>query len=82
MKELTPPQPFWFLFKYYPVAPEDYKTATSYLQNLTNLLRDGRVKPVKHRLMPGGLENIKEGFEELRSGRVRGEKLVYKIDEA
>lgn len=29
--------------------------------------------------MPGGLGNISEGFEELRQGRVRGEKLVYAV---
>lgn len=72
-------QPFWFLFKYYPAVLSDYKTASTYLKNLTGLLMDGKVVPVKHRLMPGGLANISQGFDEMRSGRVRGEKLVYKI---
>jgi len=73
-------QPFWFLFKYYPAVPLDYKTASTYLKNLTDLLENGKVVPVKHRLMPGGLANISQGFDEMRSGRVRSEKLVYKID--
>ncbi|KAL8645113.1 MAG: hypothetical protein Q9210_006887 [Variospora velana] len=72
-------KPFWFLFKYYPALPSHYETATSYLKSLTGLLETGRVEPVKHRLMPGGLENINQGFDEMRNGRVRGEKLVYKI---
>ena len=29
--------------------------------------------------MPGGLGDIGEGFEEIRAGRVRGEKLVYRV---
>lgn len=80
MAELTQIKPFWFLLRYYPSVPDDYETAITYLKDLTGLLRDGTVKPVRHRLMPGGLKNIKEGFEEMRSGRVRGEKLVYKVD--
>lgn len=37
-----------------------------------------------YRLMPGGLADIGKGFEEMRAGRVRGEKLVYRVggDEA
>lgn len=74
-------QPFWFLFKYYPAVPSDYTTATNYLKSLTDLLQDGKVHPVKHRLMPGGLASINQGFDEMRGGRVRGEKLVYKVGE-
>ena len=62
--------------------PNDYKIATTYLINLTGLLRDDKAKPVQHRLMPGGLEKISEGFEEIRSGRVRSEKFVYKVGAA
>ncbi len=29
--------------------------------------------------MPGGLKNIGQGFEEMRQGRNRGEKLVYAV---
>lgn len=59
--------------------PEDYKTASTYLKNLTNLLENDKVKPMKHRLMPGGLGDIGRGFEEMRQGRIRGEKLVYAV---
>lgn len=33
----------------------------------------GGVEPVKHRLMPGGLQNTNQGFDEMRGKR------VYKI---
>lgn len=72
-------QPFWFLFKYYPANAEDYKSSMDFLQALTRLLQEQKVVPVKHRLMNGGLENISRGFDEMRSGNVRGEKLVYRI---
>ncbi|KAH7313139.1 chaperonin 10-like protein [Rhexocercosporidium sp. MPI-PUGE-AT-0058] len=72
-------KPFWFLFKYYPASPEDYRSSTDYLQALTPLLREQKVVPVKHRLMSGGLESISLGFDEMRLGRVRGEKLVYRV---
>ncbi|KAL8833883.1 MAG: hypothetical protein Q9170_004030 [Blastenia crenularia] len=72
-------KPFWFLFKYYPPVPADYETATHYLKSLPGLLLSGKVQPVKHRLMPGGLASINQGFDEMRSGRVRGQKLVYSV---
>lgn len=72
-------QPFWFLFKHYPAMPEDYNSASTYLKNLTCLLEEGKVVPVPHRIMPGGLGDIGKGFEEIRAGRVRGEKLVYRV---
>ncbi|MCJ1259092.1 hypothetical protein MMC24_006927 [Lignoscripta atroalba] len=72
-------KPFWFLFKYYAASPEDYKTASTYMKKLPGLLKEGKVVPVRHRLMPGGLGDIGKGFEEMRAGRVRGEKLVYRV---
>lgn len=72
-------KPFWFLFKHYPAMPEDYNSASTYLKNLTCLLEEGKVVPVPHRIMPGGLGDIGKGFEEIRAGRVRGEKLVYRV---
>ena len=75
-------KPFWFLFRYYAAAPADYETATAYIRRLPELLSSGVLKPVPHRLMPGGLKKIGEGFAELKAGRVKGEKLVYRVAEA
>lgn len=58
---------------------EDYKSASTYLKNLTRLLEEEKVVPVPHRLMPGGLGDIGKGFEEIRGRMVRGEKLVYRV---
>lgn len=72
-------KPFWFLFKYYPPAPADYQNASRYMKKLPSLLQQGKVDPVRSRLMPGGLAAIGEGFAEMRAGKVRGEKLVYTV---
>lgn len=73
-------QPFWFLFKYYPASPTDYAIASKNPKQLTGLLESGKVRPVRHRLVEGGLETgIVNGFEEMQAGRVRGEKLVVRV---
>lgn len=73
-------KPFWFLFKYYPASPTDYAIASKNLKQLTGLLESGKVRPVRHRLVEGGLETgIVKGFEEMQAGRVRGEKLVVRV---
>ena len=37
------------------------------------------IVPVKHRLMHGGLGDIGQGFAEMKSGRVGGKNLVYRV---
>lgn len=75
-----PTQPFWFLFKYYPASPTDHAIASKNLKQLTALLESGTVRPVRHRLVAGGLETgLAKGFEEMKAGRVRGEKLVVRV---
>ena len=49
------------------------------MKKLPRLLQQGKVDPVRSRLMPGGLAAIGEGFAEMRAGKVRGEKLVYTV---
>ena len=65
-------QPFWFLFKYYPASAHDHHAASTYMKRLTRLLAEGKLQPISHRLMPGGLKDIGKGFEEMRQGRVKG----------
>jgi len=73
-------QPFWFLFKYYPASPTDHAVASKNLKQLTGLLESGEVRCVRHRLVDGGLERgIAKGFEEMKAGKVRGEKLVVRV---
>ena len=50
------------------------------LIQLTGLLESGRGRAVRHRLVEGGLEKrITNGFEEMKAGQVRGEKLLVLV---
>lgn len=47
------------------------------MKQLTELLESGKIRPVRHRLVSGGLEKgIAKGFEEMKAQKVRGEKVV------
>lgn len=45
------------------------------------LLAEGKLTPAPYRNGEGGLEGVLEGLDDLRNGRVSGEKLVYRVDE-
>jgi hypothetical protein len=72
-------QPFWLLFMYHPASMEDYNAGSTYMKKLTKVLNEGKIVPVKHRVMQGGLGDIAQGFAEMKAGRVKGEKLVYRV---
>lgn len=61
-----------------PKTPEDKALWEKYLGMLPELLSSGKVKPNRIREM-GGLEEILKGFQEQQEGKVRAEKLVYKV---
>ncbi|KAH7095090.1 hypothetical protein FB567DRAFT_485510 [Paraphoma chrysanthemicola] len=58
---------------------EDYLFASNFFAICEELLAAGKLKPhpIAHR--PNGLDGILDGLDELREGRVRGEKLVYSV---
>lgn len=59
-------------------TPADKAVWEKYLASLPGMLTDGKLKPNRAREF-GTLKDIPAGFEEQRQGRVRGEKLVYKV---
>lgn len=59
-------------------APEDRAFWEKYLVQLHDLLAQGKLVPNKARVF-GGLDDIPAGFKEHAEGKVRAEKLVYKI---
>lgn len=44
-------------------------------------LASGAVRAPRVRVVPGGLAGVGEGLRELREGKVKGQKLVYRISE-
>ncbi|ODQ54598.1 GroES-like protein [Saitoella complicata NRRL Y-17804] len=65
----------------YPASPEDRRVAEQLYEELPEWIQSGKVKPNTTRIVEGGLDGILRGFEEMKSGKVRGEKLVYVIKE-
>lgn len=61
-----------------PARPEDKEFWEKYIRLLPDLLSSGKIKPNIAKEL-GGLESIPEGFKLQMEGKVRAEKLVYKI---
>ncbi|KAI0205321.1 zinc-binding dehydrogenase [Astrocystis sublimbata] len=59
-------------------TPQDRKFWEKYLGILPELVASGKIKPNPSRQM-GGLDAIIEGFKLQREGKVRAEKLIYKV---
>ncbi|KAI1802752.1 GroES-like protein [Daldinia bambusicola] len=59
-------------------TPQDKALWEKYLAKLPELLSNGEIKPNKVRER-GGLDSILAGLKEHQEGKVRAEKLVYKI---
>ncbi|KAI0846545.1 GroES-like protein [Daldinia vernicosa] len=59
-------------------TPQDKALWEKYLAMLPELLSSGKIKPNRWREL-GGLDSIPTGFQEHLEGKVRTEKLVYKI---
>lgn len=60
-----------------PASQENYDFSVRCYEMLEGLLRDGKLKHQKIKLM-GGLESVEEGFQCMKDGQVRGEKIVYR----
>lgn len=59
-------------------TPQDKALWEKYLTMLPELLSSGKIRPNKVREL-GGFDSILTGFQEQQEGKVRAEKLVYKI---
>ncbi|KAF8916519.1 chaperonin 10-like protein [Mucidula mucida] len=63
-----------------PAIPEDRVLISRWTEKeLPTLLEKGMLKAPKLRLMPGGLEDVLQGLEIMKSGAYSAEKLVYTL---
>ncbi|KAK7466231.1 hypothetical protein VKT23_004958 [Stygiomarasmius scandens] len=53
--------------------------ATKSSKLISKLLADGKLTPAPLKIYPKGLASIPEGLEYMKSGKVSGEKLVYRV---
>lgn len=65
--------------KEWPALPEAYELTKQFMALTEDLLEEGKLKLHPAGKRSGGLEGIVTGMEELKSGKVSGEKLVYRI---
>lgn len=65
----------------FPASPEDFESARSFFATTEALLADGRLKTHPEKVGGEGLKGVLRGLVDLREGRVRGEKLVYRVGE-
>lgn len=42
-------------------------------------IEEGKIKPNKPKVIPGGLDAVAQGFQEYRDGKISGYKLVYEL---
>ncbi|THV06348.1 GroES-like protein [Dendrothele bispora CBS 962.96] len=55
----------------------DFGTTSSKL--ISKLLAEGKIVPAPLKIYPNGLADVPEGLEFMKSGKVSGEKIVYRI---
>ena len=76
---MDPGEPFTFFGKRFEASPKDYKSAQEFLKLCCTLIKDGKIKP--HPIaQKGGMENIVDGLDLLRTNKVSGQKLCFKIE--
>ncbi|EXJ86697.1 hypothetical protein A1O3_03650 [Capronia epimyces CBS 606.96] len=65
----------------YDASPEDFIFARRWYEIAERLWAQGKWTPHPQRIGPDGLLGALAGMQELRQGKVSGEKLVYRVDE-
>ena len=62
-----------------PASMEDFEFSVMFWKLAGKLLEQGKLKVHPPSVRPNGLRGVLEGLQEMREGKVSGEKLVYKI---
>ncbi|KAH6963734.1 chaperonin 10-like protein [Fusarium avenaceum] len=63
----------------FPASEEDHKLGVEFNERLPGWIDEGKIKPNKPKVIPGGLDAVKKGFQEHRDGKISGYKLVYEL---
>ncbi|KAF0327177.1 hypothetical protein GQ607_005660 [Colletotrichum asianum] len=57
----------------------DHQLGTEFFEKLPGWVEEGKIKPNKPKVIPGGLEGVHKGFQEYRDGNISATKLVYAL---
>ena len=63
----------------FPARPQDYEFSKKWMPFAGELIDQQKVKPHRIELREGGFEGILSGLDDLKSGKVSGKKLVYRV---
>ncbi len=64
-----------------PAISEDFEYAKKFLAMTEGLLKEGKITAHKQTVGKDGLEGVLKGMEDMKNGKVSGEKLVYRVSE-
>ncbi|KAF4426982.1 Zinc-type alcohol dehydrogenase-like protein [Colletotrichum fructicola Nara gc5] len=64
---------------HWPAHEADHKLGTEFFEKLPGWVEEGKIKPNKAKVIPGGLDGVSKGFQEYRDGNISATKLVYKL---
>lgn len=64
-----------------PAQPEDFAFTKAFWELSQRSFVEGKLKAHPHRIGKEGLKGVFDGLQQLKEGRVSGEKLVYRVEE-
>lgn len=65
----------------YPPIPEDFEYTKKFIKLTEKLLAEGKLKAHRTKVGADGLKGVLKGLEDMKAGKVSGEKLVYRVEE-
>ncbi|KAF5015224.1 hypothetical protein F66182_13521 [Fusarium sp. NRRL 66182] len=65
----------------FPASPEDFEYTKKFIALTEKLLAEGKLKTHRVKVGADGLKGVVKGLEDMKAGKVSGQKLVYRVDE-
>jgi NADPH:quinone reductase-like Zn-dependent oxidoreductase len=65
----------------FPAIPEDFEYTKKFIELTEKLLAEGKLKAHRAKVGANGLKGVLKGLEDMKAGKVSGEKLVYRVEE-
>lgn len=65
----------------FPAIPEDFEYTKKFIELTEKLLAEGKLKAHRAKVGADGLKGVLKGLEDMKAGKVSGEKLVYRVEE-
>jgi NADPH:quinone reductase-like Zn-dependent oxidoreductase len=63
----------------FPAKPEDFQFSVMFTRVAEKIIKEGKVKPHRYEVRPGGLDGILDGLKDMKDGKISGKKVVYRV---